>query len=238
MGKMYGYVRVSSKDQHVQRQMDAVLPLVGDESNIFVDKQSGKDFNRPQYQALKAQLADGDTLIIQSLDRLGRNYHQIKDEWRDLSMRGVGIRVLDFPMLNTVSDGEAKFDLMSVFISNVVLEVLSFVAENERNNIRARQAQGIASAKQRGVKFGREFVCPEGFYPAYTAWKAGRVSAQEAIDQSGMKKSTFYKRAGELNKLLVGLSQGIITPEEAATYDPKMVEHAMEMVAAAANTAG
>ena len=143
MGKTYGYVRVSSRDQNVRRQIDAIMPWVESESDIFIDKQSGKDFSRPQYQALKAKLERGDIVVIQSLDRLGRNYAQIKDEWRHYAFAGIGIRVLDFPLLNTVTEGGIEQDLMSAFISNIVLEVLSFVAENERNNIHSRLAKGF-----------------------------------------------------------------------------------------------
>lgn len=230
MGKVYGYVRVSSKDQNIRRQLDAIRPWVKTEQDIHIDKQSGKDFNRPQYQALKTLLAAGDVLVIQSLDRLGRNYTQIKDEWRELGEKGVGIRVLDFPALNTVLEHGKDHSLFSLFICNVVLEVLSFVAENERNNIRTRQAQGIASAKQRGVKFGRDVVCPDSFFPAYCNWKAGRISSRDAIEQSGMKKSTFYKRVREFEKVITEVGKGTMTDAQAAACDTLMVQFAVQIV--------
>lgn len=195
MANTFAYVRVSTKDQNERRQLDEMRRHVRDDRFIYVEKESGKDFNRPGYQKLKRILSEGDTLIVKSLDRLGRNYTQIKEEWGDLLRHGVQVRVLDFPLLDTARYGCG--DLMTKFLANVVFEVLSFVAENERNTIRERQREGIAAAKRAGVHFGRAVVRPPEFERAYLDWQAGRITAAEAIRRTGMARSTFYKRARE-----------------------------------------
>ena len=150
--KVYGYVRVSSRDQNEDRQLIAMKEVDVSEKNIYLDRQSGKDFNRPQYLKLVRKLKKDDLLYIKSIDRLGRNYEEILEQWRLLTReKGIDIVVLDMPLLDT----RRGKDLMGTFLSDIVLQVLSFVAENERSNIRQRQAEGIAAARARGVRFGR-----------------------------------------------------------------------------------
>lgn len=163
MGKVYGYIRVSSADQNEDRQLIALRGCQIPERNLYIDKQSGKDFERPQYQSMVRRLRRDDLLYIKSIDRLGRNYGEIQDQWRILTKeKGVDIVVLDMPLLDT-RNGK---DLMGTFIADLVLQILSFVAQNERENIRRRQAEGIAAAKARGVPFGRPAVpIPEKFRP-------------------------------------------------------------------------
>lgn len=188
---IWGYARVSTTQQNEDRQVVELRPLVTTESHLLVEKQSGKDFDRQIYKSLKNIMREGDTLVIKSLDRLGRNYEQMKEEWKDLSDRGIKIRVLDTPVLDT-----SKYDdeLMGKFVSDVILNVLSFVAENERKNIKQRQKEGIAIAKAKGVKFGRPSVeYPEDFSKIYDDWKNGQISAVKAMKELGLKKSTFYK---------------------------------------------
>ncbi len=162
MGNIFGYVRVSSRDQNEDRQMIALQEMGIPERNIFVDKQSGKDFKRPVYKKLVRKLKKDDLLYVKSIDRLGRNYKEILEQWRILTKeKGIDIVVLDMPLLDT----RRGKDLMGTFLSDIVLQVLSFVAENERSNIKQRQAEGIAAAKERGVKFGRPpLPVPENFY--------------------------------------------------------------------------
>lgn len=197
---VWGYARVSSKDQNEDRQIVELQPLVTTESHLLIEKQSGNNFDRPIYKSLKNIMRDGDVLVIKSLDRLGRNYDQMKEEWKDLFDRGIRIRVLDTPMLDT-----SKYDdeLMGKFVSNIVLNVLSFVAENERKNIKQRQAEGIAIAKARGVKFGRpKTKIPDNFDLIYDEWKSGKIKAVDAIKILGIKKTTFYKMAKQHQDLL------------------------------------
>ena len=192
---VWGYARVSSKEQNEDRQVIELQPLVTTESHLLVEKQSGKNFDRPIYKSLKNIMREGDVLVIKSLDRLGRSYDQMKEEWKDLSDRGIKIKVLDTPMLDT-----SKYDdiLMGKFVSDVVLNVLSFVAENERKNIKQRQAEGIAAAKSNGVRFGRpKAAYPEDFEVAYKEWKSGKIKAVEAIKSLDLKKTTFYKLVKE-----------------------------------------
>ena len=193
MGNVYGYIRVSSLDQNEDRQRIAMGGRAVPEKNLFIDKQSGKDFNRPQYRRLVKKLKPGDLLCIQSIDRLGRNYEEIQDQWRRLTKDlGVDISVIDMPLLDT-RNGK---DLMGTFIADLVLQILSFVAQNERENIRRRQAQGIAAAKARGVRFGRApKPLPEGFHRAYQRWKAGKISGTAAAKECGMPLATFRYRA-------------------------------------------
>lgn len=190
---VYGYVRVSSKDQNEDRQMIALREVGVPEKNIFVDKQSGKDFNRPKYKRLLKRLKTDDLLYIKSIDRLGRNYEEIQNQWRILTKdKKVDIVVLDMPLLDT----RRGKDLVGTFLSDIVLQVLSFVAENERSNIRQRQAEGIAATKARGVRFGRPpATLPENFYQVYQQWKSGKITGLEAARMCDMPMSTFRYRA-------------------------------------------
>ena len=189
---VYGYARVSSATQNEDRQMIAMAQMQVPEKNIYVDKQSGKDFDRPQYKKLLRKLNEGTILYVKSIDRLGRNYTEIQEQWRIISKeKKADIVVIDMPLLDT----RRGKDLLGTFLSDIVLQVLSFVAENERSNIRQRQAEGIAAAKARGVKFGRPQVpMPDNFYEAYRRWKEKELSLQEAAGLCGMSKSTFYDR--------------------------------------------
>ncbi len=193
MGKIYGYVRVSARDQNEDRQMIALSELHVPKENIFLDKQSGKDFQRPQYQRLLKRLEQNDLLYIKSIDRLGRNYEEIIEQWRIISkVRQADIVVIDMPLLDT----RKGKDLMGTFLSDVVLQVLSFVAENERGNIRQRQAEGIAAAKARGVKFGRPPApLPANFHDVYRRWVAGKLTNEEAARECGMPTASFRYRA-------------------------------------------
>ena len=189
----YGYVRVSSRDQNEDRQLIALYEVGVTEDYIFMDKQSGKDFLRPGYEALMKVLENGDLLYIKSIDRLGRNYAEIQEQWRILTkVIGVDIVVLDMPLLDT----RRGKDLLGTFLSDIVLQVLSFVSENERNMIRQRQAEGIAAAKARGVKFGRPILpLPENFDEAYVEWISRRLNLADAAALCGMAISTFYNKA-------------------------------------------
>ena len=192
----YGYVRVSSKDQNQDRQMIAMRKLFIKEKNIFMDKQSGKDFDRPQYKKLVKKLKPDDLLYIKSIDRLGRNYEEIQNQWRILTKeKGVDIAVLDMPLLDT----RRGKDLMGTFLSDIVLQVLSFVAENERDNIRQRQAEGIAAAKARGVRFGRPpLPLPDNFHMLHQAWRGQKITLRQAARACGMPTGTFYSKAIKL----------------------------------------
>ena len=189
----YGYIRVSTRDQNEDRQLIAMRELSIPVKNIFLDKQSGKDFERPQYKKLVKKLKPDDLLYIKSIDRLGRNYGEILEQWRILTKeKGIDIVVLDMPLLDT----RRGKDLMGTFLSDIVLQVLSFVAENERTNIRKRQREGIAAAKARGVRFGRPpRPLPENYHSAYQRWKAGAITGTAAAKECGMPLSTFRYRA-------------------------------------------
>ena len=189
----YGYIRVSTREQNEDRQLIALREMSIPEQNIFMDKQSGKDFNRPQYKRLVKKLKPDDLLYIKSIDRLGRNYEEIQNQWRILTKeKKIDIVVLDMPLLDT----RRGKDLMGTFLSDIVLQVLSFVAENERTNIRQRQAEGIAAAKARGVRFGRPpRPLPENYHSAYQRWKAGAITGTAAAKECGMPLSTFRYRA-------------------------------------------
>ena len=193
MGNLYGYIRVSTRDQNEDRQLIALRELKIPEKNIFMDKQSGKDFNRPQYKRLVRKLKKDDLLYIKSIDRLGRNYAEILEQWRLLTQtKGIDIVVLDMPLLDT----RRGKDLMGTFLSDIVLQVLSFVAENERTNIRQRQAKGIAAAKARGVKFGRPpRPLPDNFYEVHKAWRAKQLTLNQAAQACGLPAGTFYSKA-------------------------------------------
>ena len=196
--KTYGYVRVSTREQNEDRQMIALREIGISAQNIYLDKQSGKDFNRPQYKKLLRKLKKDDLLFIKSIDRLGRNYEEIQQQWRILTKeKNVDIAVLDMPLLDT----RRGKDLMGTFLSDIVLQVLSFVAENERTNIRQRQAEGIAAAKARGVKFGRPpRGLPENFHSVYQRWKNGKITGTQAARECGMALSTFRYRAEDYKK--------------------------------------
>lgn len=190
---IYGYIRVSSRDQNEDRQMIALKEVGVPEKNIYLDKQSGKDFNRPQYKKLLRKMKKDDLLYIKSIDRLGRNYEEILQQWRVLTKeKGIDIVVLDMPLLDT----RRGKDLMGTFLSDIVLQVLSFVAENERTNIKQRQAEGIAAAKAKGVRFGRPpRPLPENFHSCYQRWKQGEITGTAAARECGMPLSTFRYRA-------------------------------------------
>ena len=193
MGNLYGYIRVSTREQNEDRQILALKELSIPEKNLFIDKQSGKDFERPQYRKMVRKLKKDDLLYIKSIDRLGRNYSEILEQWRILTKeKGIDIVVLDMPLLDT----RRGKDLMGTFLSDIVLQVLSFVAENERSNIGQRQAEGIAAAKARGVRFGRPpKPLPENFHEIYQQWKNGKITGLEAAKACGMPMSTFRYRA-------------------------------------------
>ena len=195
---IYGYIRVSSCDQNEDRQYREIKKLGVEGCNIFVDKQSGKDFDRPQYNRLIKKVKKGDLLYILSIDRLGRNYEEIQNQWRILTKKiGIDIVVIDMPLLDT----RLGKDLMGTFIADLVLQILSFVAESERDNIKRRQAQGIEAAKLRGVKFGRpELPLPENYLDCYELWKKGKLPATTAAKQCGMPVSTFRYRAKKIEE--------------------------------------
>lgn len=196
MNNMYGYVRVSSMEQNEDRQMIALKKAGVPDSHIFMDKQSGKDFHRANYEKLVSQLQEGDLLYVMSIDRLGRNYAEIQNQWRMLTKEiGIDICVIDMPLLDT-RNGK---DLMGTFIADLVLQILSFVAENERENIRKRQQQGIIAAKARGVRFGRpESKVPDNFKSIVKAWERGKLEMNEVLGKCQMSESTFYRRLREM----------------------------------------
>ena len=191
--KIYGYVRVSSRDQNEDRQLIALKEVGIPEKCIYLDKQSGKDFNRPQYKKLLRKMKRDDLLYIKSIDRLGRNYEEILQQWRVLTKeKGIDIVVLDMPLLDT----RRGKDLMGTFLSDIVLQVLSFVAENERTNIRQRQAEGIAAAKAKGIRFGRPpQPLPHNFHTVYQQWKQGEITGTMAAKECHMPLSTFRYKA-------------------------------------------
>lgn len=192
----YGYVRVSALDQNEARQLLEMQRFGLKEEYVYVDKQSGKDFNRPNYKRLRSVLKAGDLLYVKSIDRLGRNYKEIQEQWRILTKeKGVDVVILDMPLLDTRT---AK-DLLGTFIADLVLQVLSFVAQSERENIRKRQEEGIRAAKLRGVEFGRPSIeIPNNFVHLVNQWEQGKISALEAANASKMSISTFYRRLREL----------------------------------------
>ena len=197
--EIYGYIRVSTGDQNTAQQFAALQKLEISKKNLFVDKQSGKDFERPAYKKLVKKLQEGDLLYIKSIDRLGRNYEEIQEQWRILTKeKKIDIVVLDMSLLDT-RNGK---DLLGTFISDVVLQILSFVAQNERENIHTHQAEGIAEAKAKGVKFGRpEMPLPDNFQEMYEAWKNREISVRKAASNCGMPTSTFYDRVMKIEKL-------------------------------------
>lgn len=195
-GSVYGYVRVSSVEQNEDRQLLALEKVGVAKRNIFIDKQSGKDFERPRYKRLVKKLKPGDLLYIQSIDRLGRNYLEIQEQWRILTKeKGVDIGVIDMPILDT----RKGKDLLGTFIADLVLQILSFVAQTERENIRSRQAQGIAAAKKRGVKFGRpKKELPANFRSVVAKWRCKELSSRQAAKECGMPLSTFRSKAKQM----------------------------------------
>ncbi len=194
----YGYARVSSRDQNEDRQLLALFQFGVPEKQIFVDKQSGKDFDRPAYQRMIRRLKEGDLLVMKSIDRLGRNYEEILNEWKKITRdRGADVYIIDMPLLDT----RRGKDLLGTFISDLVLQLLSFVAENERENIRRRQAEGIQAAKLRGVKFGRpELPIPDEFADVCTSWREGQYTAKEAAHLLGFSVTTLYRKSKTLEK--------------------------------------
>ena len=196
MGRVYGYARVSSTEQHLDRQIEALSSYGVEDRHIITDKMSGKNFDRPGYQTLKGQLLrSGDVLVVKELDRLGRDYEQIKSEWHDLRQMGVDIVVLDMPVLSTAD----KSDLEKVLIANIVFELLAYLAEKERIKIKTRQSEGIAVAKAKGVKMGRPNAkIPANFESEVRKWKSGKQTATETMKVLGLKKTTFYKLVKEV----------------------------------------
>ena len=195
MSKKYGYIRVSAKDQNEERQLIAMKELDVNLDRIFMDKQSGKDFQRPQYKKMVRELRKNDLLYIKSIDRLGRNYSEILEQWRILTKeRGVDIVVLEMPLLDT----RRGKDLMGTFLSDIVLQVLSFVAENERSNIKLRQAEGIAAAKARGVQFGRPKIeMPDNFMQLVSQWENKKIRLSYVLEVCQISKATFYRRLNQ-----------------------------------------
>ena len=196
---VYGYIRVSTNDQNTARQFAALEKWEIPKRNLYVDKQSGKDFNRPAYKKLLRKLKEGDLLYIKSIDRLGRNYEEIQEQWRILTKeKKIDIVVLDMTLLDT-RNGK---DLLGTFISDLVLQILSFVAQSERENIKSRQLEGIAVAKANGVKFGRpELPLPENFHEVHKAWRNKEMSLQKAAAACGMPESTFYFKSRRIEAM-------------------------------------
>ena len=195
---IYGYMRVSSKEQNEDRQKIALTEMGVPENNIYMDKQSGMDFERTQYKRLLRKLNENSVLYIKSIDRLGRNYGELNEQWRIITKeKKADIVVIDMPLLDT----RREKNLLGTFISDVVLALLSYVAENERTNIKQRQAEGIAAAKARGVKFGRPpLPIPENFYQMHKDWRAGKITIEEAAKACNMCPKTFYSKAVKYEK--------------------------------------
>ena len=198
MPKTYGYIRVSSQDQNEARQHIAMAQYQIPKKQLFIDKQSGKDFDRPAYRRMVRKFRPGDLLYILSIDRLGRNYEEIQKEWRILTKDiGIDICVIDMPLLDT---RQGK-DLMGTFIADLVLQILSFVAQSERENIRRRQAEGIAAAKSRGVKFGRpEIPLPPEFHTLHRDWRNKKITLRQAAKRCELPVGTFYAKARRIEE--------------------------------------
>jgi DNA invertase Pin-like site-specific DNA recombinase len=196
---IYGYVRVSTRDQNEERQLIAMDSYGVDPKCVFVEKQSGKDFERPIYKRLLKKLKSGDTLVIKSIDRLGRNYDEILEQWRIITKeKNVGIVVLDMPLLDTSKNR----DLTGTLIADIVLQLLSYVAQNERENIKKRQAEGIAAAKAKGVRFGRpKKEVPDDFAKIVKAWEDKRVHLSDVLKKCNISEATFYRRLREYRLL-------------------------------------
>ena len=191
MTKRFGYVRVSSKDQNLARQKESMLELGIEERDIFEDKQSGKNFDRQDYQALKRVLREGDILYIHSLDRLGRDKEMILEEWNEITKKiKAHIVVLDMPLLDTTKDNTG----VNGFVADLVLQILSWIAQDERERIKKRQREGIDVAMKNGVRFGRPTVgYPDNFEKVYNIWKAGDITAKKAMEETGLTRATFYR---------------------------------------------
>ena len=196
MNSIYGYIRVSSFDQNEDRQMIAMQKARIPRKNIYLDKQSGKDFDRPMYKKMVRRLKYEDVVYIKSIDRLGRNYNEVVEQWQYLTrVKKVDIVVIEMPLLDT----RKGKDLMGTFLSDLVLQILSFVAENERENIRSRQREGIEAAKAKGIKFGRPSVpLPENFMDIYERWKNKEITASKAAEESGFSRTKFYNTIRKL----------------------------------------
>lgn len=201
--KIFGYVRVSSKDQNLDRQIDSLKKYVTDDRDIFFDKLSGKDFDRPGYQSLKYTLRGGDILYIHSLDRLGRNKTEVKDELQELSSKGILVRILDVPtsLIDYNQFGPLQKSIMDM-VNNILIEVLATMAESERVRIKERQREGIAAAKARNVKFGRPSVkFPDSWPEDYAAWCKGEITATSIVKKYGISRSCFYMRVKSMEHL-------------------------------------
>lgn len=196
----YGYIRVSTKEQNPERQFLAMQEQKIQKKNIYMDKMSGQDFSRPQYLKLLKRLKKGDILVIKSIDRLGRNYREILEQWQKITKEiGADIQVIDMPLLNTNYSHE---DLTGVFISDLVLQILAYVAETERAFIKQRQAEGIAAAKQKGIRFGcKKMELPDNFETYYQMWNDGEISIRKAAEALQMNHTTFYRRCMERKKV-------------------------------------
>lgn len=206
----YGYVRVSTKEQKTDRQMEAMLEYGIDERHIYTDKLSGKDFNRPGYRKLMKRLKEGDLLVIKSIDRLGRDYKEILEEWRKIvRTKGVDIEVIDLPILNTTQEIDG---IAGVLIADILLRLLAYVSQTEREFIKQRQSEGIAIAVAKGIRFGRKKIEPtEDFDVWFDKWISGEVSSREAAEKAGMKHTTFYRRCKEKqNKIIIEKSLNIL----------------------------
>ena len=198
MTKIYGYVRVSTKEQNPDRQLAAMEQAGVHADNIYIDRISGKDFNRPNYRKMLRKLTKDSVVFVKSIDRLGRNYKEIMEEWRYITqVKGADIVVIALPLLDT----RRSKNLLGTFISDMVLQLLSFVAENERSNIHQRQAEGIAAAKKRGVRFGRpKKPVPDNFYGQCELWYSGKCSLTQAAKACNMPISTFYMKCKQIKK--------------------------------------
>lgn len=199
--QQYGYIRVSTKDQNPERQLLAMQGRGISREHIYLDKMSGKDFQRTGYQKLMKKLKKGDLLVVKSIDRLGRNYGEILEQWQKITRKiGADIEVLDMPLLNTAAGHD---DLTGVFISDLVLQILAYVAETERAFIHNRQSEGIAAARAKGIRFGRRRMdLPEDFQRYYKLWSQGEITVRQAAKELGMSNSTFYRRCKEKEKLV------------------------------------
>ncbi len=197
--RLFAYIRVSSQSQSIERQMEAIKDLKIDERDIYIDRQSGKDFNRPEYQSLKRSIRSGDTLFIKSLDRFGRNKAMILGEWQWLIDNKINIVVLDMPLLDTRKYKE--LDGVGELVTSLVLQILSWLAEEERKNIKQRQREGIDIALKNGIRFGRPIQgITSQFENAYSEWKLGKITATRAMELCNMKRNTFYRRVKELQQ--------------------------------------
>lgn len=201
MGAIYGYCRVSTREQHEDRQVIALKEMGVPEESIFMDKQSGKDFNRPQYKKLIRKLKPDDVIFIKSIDRLGRNYDEILEQWKIITKdKKADLYIIDMPLLDT----RREKSLLGTLIADLVLTLFSYVAENERTTIKSRQAEGIAAARERGVRFGRPpKALPENFYEMYQKWKSRKITLEDAAVSCGMPKSTFFYRAKIFEKATI-----------------------------------